>query len=165
MICDGTKTEDNRPNIIFHFSDQQRADTCGCYGQELSITPNPDRLAASGVNFLSAFTAQPVCGPCRAIFQTGKYPTEIGCHRNNKMLPQNIKTLANYIEEAGYETAYIGKWHLASECELVFFFIYGKSLLPQRFANAQAHSSLPTSLSPPPKPIRFKIIASIRLNS
>lgn len=110
--------EDSRPNIIFYFSDQQRADTCGCYGQELSITPNLDRLAASGVNFLSAFTAQPVCGPCRAIFQTGKYPTEIGCHRNNKMLPQNIKTLANYIEEAGYETAYIGKWHLASEGEL-----------------------------------------------
>lgn len=110
--------KDMRPNIIFYFSDQQRADTCGCYGQELSITPNLDMLAAEGVNFRSAFTAQPVCGPCRAIFQTGRYPTEIGCYRNNKMLPHDVKTLANYIEEAGYETAYIGKWHLASEGEL-----------------------------------------------
>ncbi len=102
-------------NIIFYFSDQQRADTCGCYGQPLDITPNLDALAARGVRFENAFTPQPVCGPCRAMFQTGRYATDIGCWRNNKMLPQNVKTLAMYLEEAGYETAYIGKWHLASD--------------------------------------------------
>ena len=105
-------------NIIFYFTDQQRADTCGCYGQPLNITPNLDRLAAEGVKFDYAFSPQPVCGPCRALFQTGKYPTDTGCFRNNIMLPREIKTLANYIEEAGYETAYIGKWHLASDGEL-----------------------------------------------
>ena len=105
-------------NIIFYFTDQQRWDTCGCFGQPLDITPNLDRLAEQGVKFNNAFSPQPVCGPCRALFQTGKYPTETGCFRNNIMLPSNVKTLADYIEEAGYETAYIGKWHLASDGEL-----------------------------------------------
>lgn len=105
-------------NIIFYFSDQQRWDTCGCYGQPLNITPNLDALAKEGVKFENAFSPQPVCGPCRALFQTGRYATETGCFRNNLMLPSGIKTLGNYIEEAGYETAYIGKWHLASDGEL-----------------------------------------------
>ena len=105
-------------NIIFYFTDQQRWDTCGCFGQPLDITPNLDQLAREGVKFDNAFSPQPVCGPCRALFQTGKWPTETGCFRNNIMLPANVKTLGSYIEEAGYETAYIGKWHLASDGEL-----------------------------------------------
>ena len=104
-----------KPNILFFFTDQERADACGCYGQELPITPNLDALAEEGTRFEWAFTPQPVCGPCRALFQTGKYPTEIGCFKNDIMLPRNVKTLANYLEEAGDETAYAGKWHLASE--------------------------------------------------
>lgn len=104
-----------RPNIIFYFSDQQRADTCGCYGQPLPVTPNLDVLAGQGVVFEHAYSAQPVCGPCRALFQTGRYPTELGCFRNDKALPPNVKTLADYFNEAGYETAYVGKWHLASD--------------------------------------------------
>lgn len=107
-----------RENIIFYFTDQQRADTCGCFGQPLDITPNLDSLAKEGVKFAHAYSPQPVCGPCRALFQTGKYPTETGCFRNNIMLPKGVKTLADYIEEAEYETAYIGKWHLASDGEL-----------------------------------------------
>ena len=105
-------------NIIFYFTDQQRWDTCGCFGQPLDITPNLDALARDGVKFDNACSPQPVCGPCRALFQTGKYPTETGCFRNNIMLPAGVKTLGQYIEEAGYETAYIGKWHLASDGEL-----------------------------------------------
>lgn len=108
----------NRPNIIFYFSDQQRWDTVGCYGQPLDITPNLDCLAEEGVVFEEAYTPQPVCGPCRALFQTGQYPTKTGCFRNNVALPDGIKTLADYFHEGGYETAYIGKWHLASDGEL-----------------------------------------------
>lgn len=103
-----------KPNIIFFFTDQQRWDTCGCYGQELPITPNLDLMASEGVKFEHAFTCQPVCGPARASLQTGKYPTEVGCHTNNRMLPLNEKTIANWLSESGYEVGYIGKWHLAS---------------------------------------------------
>ncbi len=102
-------------NIIFYFSDQQRWDTCGCFGQPLAVTPNLDALAREGVKFDNAFSPQPVCGPCRALFQTGKWPTQTGCFRNNVMLPPGEKTLAGYLEAAGYETAYVGKWHLASD--------------------------------------------------
>lgn len=103
-----------RPNIIFYFSDQQRWDTMGCYGQALDVTPNLDRLAGQGVLFENAFTCQPVCGPARACLQSGKYATQIHCHRNALALPENIRTLADCFHDGGYETAYVGKWHLAS---------------------------------------------------
>lgn len=108
----------NKPNIIFYFTDQQRWDTVGTYGQPLDITPTLDKLAEDGVVFEEAYSSQPVCGPCRSIFQTGLYPTETGCFRNNIALPANVKTLADYFNENNYETAYIGKWHLASDGEL-----------------------------------------------
>lgn len=104
-----------RPHIIVFFTDQQRWDTCGCYGQRLPITPHLDHLAAEGVRFEWAFTCQPVCGPARACLQTGKYATETGCFTNNRALPLNEPTLAFWLAEAGYETAYLGKWHLASD--------------------------------------------------
>ena len=84
-----------RPNILFYFTDQQRADTLGCYGQKLDISPNLDRLAEDGVLFEQAYTAQPVCGPCRALFQTGKYPTAIQCYRNARALPLTVKTVVS----------------------------------------------------------------------
>ncbi len=102
------------PNIIFFFSDQQRWDTVGCYGQKLPLTPNLDKMAAEGVRFEHAFSCQPVCGPTRAALQTGKWPTEIGCFTNHRRLPADEKTIANWFGEAGYEAGYIGKWHLAS---------------------------------------------------
>jgi uncharacterized sulfatase len=103
-----------KPNIIYYFVDQQRWDTCGCYGQEMDITPNLDRMAAEGVKFENAFTCQPVCGPARACIQTGKWATQVGCHTNHRMLPINEPTIAKYLSDAGYEVGYIGKWHLAS---------------------------------------------------
>lgn len=105
----------NRPNILFYFTDQQRWDTIGCYGQPLPVTPNLDKLAEEGVIFDEAYTPQPVCGPCRAVFQTGLYPTQTGCFKNGISLPENVKTVADYMYEAGYDCAYVGKWHLASD--------------------------------------------------
>ena len=104
-----------KPNIIFYFSDQQRADSAGCYGQKLPVTPNLDALAEEGTLFENAFTCQPVCGPMRACLQSGVYASQIGCYRNDIALPTDCKTIAHYIKEAGYDTAYIGKWHLASD--------------------------------------------------
>ena len=103
-----------QPNILFFFTDQQRWDTCGCYGQKLPITPNLDRMAVEGVMFEKAFTCQPVCGPARACIQTGKYATEMGVHTNNRLLPIDEPTIAKWLSAAGYEVGYIGKWHLAS---------------------------------------------------
>jgi len=103
-----------KPNILFLFSDQQRWDTCGCYGQKLNVTPNLDKMAEKGVRFENAFTCQPVCGPARACLQTGKYATETGCVINNIMLPKDEKTIADHLSGNGYEVGYIGKWHLAS---------------------------------------------------
>ncbi|MGL1890822.1 MAG: sulfatase-like hydrolase/transferase [Spirochaetaceae bacterium] len=103
-----------KPNIVFFFTDQQRADTCGCYGQDLNVTPELDKMAREGVRFSKAFTCQPVCGPARSSLQTGKYATETGCFRNSIHLPQDEKTIAHYFNENFYKTGYIGKWHLAT---------------------------------------------------
>ena len=97
-------------NIIFYFSDQQRWDTVND-----QVTPNLMALAEEGVKFERSFTCQPVCGPARACLQTGVNATQNGCFKNGIALPQDIKPLAEYFNEAGYDTAYIGKWHLASD--------------------------------------------------
>jgi len=104
-----------RPNIIFYFSDQQRWDTLGCYGLKLPVTPNLDRIAAAGTRFDRAFTCQPVCGPARACLQTGQYATASGCFTNGIPLPLGADTIARRLTGAGYDTAYVGKWHLASD--------------------------------------------------
>lgn len=99
-----------KPNIIFYFSDQQRADTFNA-----DVMPELTQLSEDGVVFENSFTCQPVCGPARACLQTGKYATECGCYWNGIPLPGNTPTLADIFNENGYDTAYIGKWHLASD--------------------------------------------------
>ena len=96
----------NKPNIIFIFSDQQRHDSCGCYGQKLDITPNLDKMAEEGVLFTNAFTCQPLCTPARACIQTGLYPTQTGVFRNNVGLPISDKNIANYLSRNGYDKAF-----------------------------------------------------------
>lgn len=97
-------------NIIFYFSDQQRWDTVN-----EDLTPNLMRLADEGVLFENSFTCQPVCGPARSCLQSGMYATETGCYVNGIALPNTITPLAEYFNRAGYQTAYIGKWHLGSD--------------------------------------------------
>ena len=97
-------------NIIFYFSDQQRWDTVN-----EEVTPNLMKLADGGVLFENSFTCQPVCGPARSCLQSGMYATETGCYTNGIALPQDITPLAEYFNRAGYQTAYIGKWHLGSD--------------------------------------------------
>lgn len=97
-------------NIIFYFSDQQRWDTIN-----EKVTPNLCQLAKEGVIFNNNITCQPVCGPARACLQTGRYATQLGCYFNGIPLPKDAPTLAHYFNNNGYQTAYIGKWHLASD--------------------------------------------------
>lgn len=102
--------ETNKKNIVFYFSDQQRWDSVNN-----EFTPNLAQLADEGVLFENNFTCQPVCGPARACLQTGIYATQNGCWKNGISLPGTVTPLAHYFNEAGYQTAYIGKWHLGSD--------------------------------------------------
>jgi len=104
----------DHPNILFVFTDQQRWDTCGLHGNPLDLTPNFDAMAREGAHLRNCFTPQPVCGPARACLQTGRYATRAGSWRNGIPLSTELPTLAGILSSAGYETGYIGKWHLAS---------------------------------------------------
>jgi arylsulfatase A-like enzyme len=113
MMRNSAKPQRKQPNVIVFFTDQQRWDTTGVHGNPLGLTPNFDQMARQGTHLEYAFTCQPVCGPARSCLQTGLYATETGCYRNGIPLPQELPTLAGYFNEAGYDTGYIGKWHLA----------------------------------------------------
>jgi arylsulfatase A-like enzyme len=104
----------NRPNVIVFFTDQQRWDTVGAAGCPLGLTPNLDLMARRGTMFDAACTTNPVCAPARAAMQTGMFPTNAGVFRNNVSLPTDAPTLGRLFGAAGYQTAYIGKWHLGS---------------------------------------------------
>ena len=101
------------PNIIVFFTDQQRWDSTGMHGNPLDLTPNFDRMARQGTHLHTTVTCQPVCGPARSCLQTGMYATNTGSYRNGIPLRQDLKTLAHCFQEGGYDTGYIGKWHLA----------------------------------------------------
>ncbi|MGA8117972.1 MAG: sulfatase-like hydrolase/transferase, partial [Actinocatenispora sp.] len=102
------------PNVVVFLTDQQRYDTMGLHGNPLDLTPNLDRFATEGTLCENAFTCQPVCAPARAAMQTGQWPTTIGVYRNGIPLPTEVPTLATRFAAAGYDTAYVGKWHLGA---------------------------------------------------
>lgn len=105
------------PNVVFFFTDTQRHDSTGLGGNPLGLTPHFDHLAQRGTYFANAFSPQPVCTPCRACLQTGVYPTDPrnGVYRNAIPIQADARTIAHHFNDAGYETAYIGKWHLSDE--------------------------------------------------
>lgn len=103
------------PNVIVFLTDQQRWDTSGLHGNPLGLTPNFDRLAVQDTHLYNTFTCQPVCAPARAVLQTGRYATNTGVFRNGLPLDGKQTTLARCFAEAGYRTAYIGKWHLGNQ--------------------------------------------------
>ena len=101
-------------NVVVFFTDQQRWDTTGVHGNPCMLTPNFDKMAMEGTHVYEAFTPQPVCCPARGVLQTGKYATTVGTYRNARVLGRAHKTMADYFNAAGYDTGYIGKWHLGS---------------------------------------------------
>ena len=105
-----------RPNILFVFDDQLRADVCGVYGGRNITTPNIDRLAREGVVFTNSVSSCPLCTPYRGMVQTGRYPTHSGIIINflEANHVQNPHCLADVFNAAGYQTGFIGKWHLSS---------------------------------------------------
>jgi arylsulfatase len=107
-------TSTTRPNIVFILSDQQRRDSLGCYGHAIAQTPCLDGLAANGVTFDNAFTANVICQPSRAALLTGRYPRVNGVVTNGVALDANNEiTLPDVLVSHGYQTACAGKLHLA----------------------------------------------------
>ncbi len=105
----------NTPNILFILSDDQRWDTLGVYGNRSIKTPNIDSLANRGALFTNGFVAAPLCCPSRATFLTGLYPHQTGILTNGRgqtTIPKGVKTVAEYLNQAGYITGFVGKAHL-----------------------------------------------------
>ncbi len=104
-----------KPNVIVFFTDQQRWDTSSIYGNTMDLTPNYDRMALEGTHCYNAFTCQPVCLPARSCLQTGKYASQMDIYNNGGELPKGSLTLGHCFKDAGYKTAYMGKWHMCHE--------------------------------------------------
>ena len=103
--------ESGRPNVIWLFADQHRAQALGCNGDPNARTPNLDNLSTMGVNFTAAVSGFPLCCPFRGSLLTSRYPHH--CVPGNEYpLPPGQQTIAAPLKEAGYQTAYFGKWHL-----------------------------------------------------
>jgi arylsulfatase A len=119
----------DKPNIVLIFADDLGVNDLACYGRKDHTTPNLDRLAAEGMRFTCAYTAQPICSPSRAALMTGKHPARL--HLTNflpgradapsqKLLQPRIEgqlpleevTIAELLRDAGYATGLFGKWHL-----------------------------------------------------
>lgn len=120
------------PNVLFIMTDQQFADAMSCrMGDRYLHTPAMDSLAARGTLFRNAYTPHPLCVPARASLITGRYPHELGImdldafgkphldgsRHNPAVDTRRFPTIATHFRNAGYETGYIGKWHIPLDIE------------------------------------------------
>jgi len=103
---------DRPPNILFILSDNQRWDFLGCAGHPFVATPHLDRLAREGVRFANAFVTTSLCSPSRASFLTGQYAHTHGVRDNLTPWNNENLTFLELLKQAGYDTAFIGKWHM-----------------------------------------------------
>jgi arylsulfatase A-like enzyme len=101
-----------RPNLLLVFADQMRGMDMCCAGNRQVHTPNMDRLAGQGLRLTNAIATSPVCGPNRGILFTASYPTTTAVMANDIPLPEGRVTLGSTARAEGYQTGYIGKWHL-----------------------------------------------------
>ena len=114
---------DRKPNFIFVIADDHRWDAMGTVQKEQGDkarypwfeTPGMDRLAADGVRFRNAFITHSICSPGRAGFLTGQYTHTSGVMNNHTPFPESNITHASLLRDAGYKTAYFGKWHMGDQ--------------------------------------------------
>lgn len=105
----------NKPNLLFIWTDEQRADTMAAYGNTSIHAPNLNKLAQESIVFERAYVTQPVCSPNRSTVMTDLYPHTTGVIANNIPLRQDTPCLPELLNDSNYRTAYMGKWHLGDE--------------------------------------------------
>ena len=113
--CNSKKVKNQdftKPNFLIVLTDQWRADAFGYRGNPDVLTPNIDKLASEGVQFVNAVSGMPVCTPARASLLTGQRPLTNGIFMNDVQLDTTAISLAKIMVGNSYQTAYIGKWHL-----------------------------------------------------
>ena len=122
LLCLGQTRSQNKlaPNIVFIFSDDHATNAISAYGglfEDLAPTPNIDRIASEGALLENALCTNAICGPSRASVLTGKYSHVNGYYKNYKggVFDNKQWTFPQALKASGYESALVGKWHLASE--------------------------------------------------
>lgn len=119
--CQGASSRQDkrsRPNIVFMFSDDCAYQAISAYGSrlaEIAPTPNIDRIAREGMLFNKSYVSNSICAPARAVILTGKHSHLNGVIDNRVSFDGSQQTFPKLLQQAGYQTALIGKWHLKSE--------------------------------------------------
>lgn len=107
-----------RPNVVFIFSDDHSPNAIGAYGrwlQSVNPTPNIDRLAAQGMLFERSYCTNSICGPVRAVIETGKHSHRNGFRQNGDRFDWNQQTFPKLLRESGYQTVLYGKYHMGGK--------------------------------------------------
>jgi arylsulfatase A-like enzyme len=107
-----TSRTPRKPNVIYVFADQWRASAMGYAGSPDVKTPNFDEFHKESIDFVNATSVCPVCSPARASMLTGQYPLSHGVFVNDVHMEDDEYSIADHFSAHGYQTAYIGKWHL-----------------------------------------------------
>lgn len=128
QVAENSK-EDERPNIIFILTDDHATNAITAYSdrfKDIAPTPNIDRIANEGALLTNVFSTNAICGPSRASIITGKYSHVNGYYKNYQggYFDGSQWTFPKALQEAGYQTSLVGKWHLASEPEGFDYFKY-----------------------------------------
>ena len=161
--------QNKKPNIIIILADDLGWADLPVYGNKFNEAPNITRLAAQGIRFTNAYAAGPVCSPTRASIMSGQYPARVGIidfipghwrpyeevtvpSNRTQFLPEEIVTIGESLQKAGYKTGYFGKWHLGDSVKH----------LPQNRGFDEANTGLgyfSTSFNPPREQLNDKIIS------
>lgn len=117
LLFAGLASAQDRPNILFIFCDDLTVQAISAYGHPLKLleTPNMDRIAKQGMQFERCLVPNSICGPSRAVIQTGKYSHLNGFYHNGSRFDGSQPTMPKMLQAGGYQTAVIGKWHLVSD--------------------------------------------------